>query len=119
MNKCDFLIWICVASLFTLGFIPTSVITHTLPRRGLGHSDQQLIRYNKPRILNLPVLNTPRQLVERWLNRMGRSMRSLPVLTTKMVGDQMSTMARTGRRINNGIVIVGRSMSSMLREMFS
>ena len=119
MNKCDFLIWICVASFFTLGFIPPSVITHTLPRRGLGHSDQQLIRYNKPRILNLPVLNTPRQLVERWLNRMGRSMRSLPVLTTKMVGNQMSTMARTGRRINNGIVIVGRSMSSMLREMFS
>ena len=119
MNKCDFLIWICVASFFTLGFIPTSVITHTLPRHGLGYSEQQPIRYNKPRILNLPVLNTPRQLVERWLNRMGRSMRSLPVLTTKMVGDQMSTMARTGRRINNGIVIVGRSMSSMLREMFS
>ena len=119
MNKCDFLIWICVASFFTLGFIPTSVITHTLPRRGLRYTEQQPIRYNKPRILNLPVLNTPRQLVERWLNRMGRSMRSLPVLTTKMVGDQMSTMARTGRRINNGIVIVGRSMSSMLREMFS
>ena len=119
MNKCDFLIWICVASFSTLGLIPTSVITHTVPRHGVRYLEQQPTPYNKPRILNLPVLNTPRQIVERWLNRMGRSMRSLPVLTTKMVGDQMSTMARTGRRINNGIVIVGRSMSSMLREMFS
>ena len=69
--------------------------------------------------MRLPYLNNPRQMIETMVNRMGRTMRSLPSYTAKIFGNKVITMARTGRRINNGVIKTGRSVTHMLKDLFN
>ena len=97
----------------------TSTITHTLPRVGSNVLKFTAIKPQRSRIVRFPYLNNPRQIIEQMVNRMGRSMRSLPSVTAKMFGNKVTTMARTGRQINKGVIKTGRSVTYMLKDLFN
>ena len=114
-----FVIFCTIVSLLLVP-IYTRILPHREPTYSSNLNQNNL---SKSRSLRLPAAyNNPGQAVEQWVSDMGRSMRSmrrLPAYTTKLFGDKINSMARTGRRINNGIVITGRSVTNMLRDLFS
>ena len=105
--------------IFALVSLPTPSIAYTLSRGRSSASELDTTQPQISRFVRLPYLNKPSQVIEQMVNRMGRSIRNLPVFTAKMFGDKISTMARTGRRINNGIIKTGRSVTHILKELFN
>ena len=102
-----------------LNVLPSSSDAHTLPRR--RPNQWRPIYFKRPisRVTRIPqALNSPLEYIEDMFGRMGSTMRQLPSYTTKMFRNKVSSMARAGRRINNGMLKMGRSMSTMVKGWF-
>ena len=115
-SKCSILLMIVV-----LTVLSTPTNAHTLPRR---RPDQWRpifpFRRQISRITRIPpALNAPMGLIEDMFGRMGSTMRQLPGYTTRMFRNKVKSMARTGRRVNNGVLKFGRSISSMVKGWIS
>ena len=99
-----------------LNVLPTSSNAHTLPRRRPNQWRPIYFKHPISRVTRIPTaLNTPLELIEDMFGRMGSTMRQLPSYTTRMFRNKVSSMARTGRRINSGVLKLGRSMSNMVK----
>ena len=102
-----------------LNVLPTSSNAHTLPRRRPNQWRPIYLKRPISRQTRIPqVLSSPLEYIEDMFGRMGSTMRQLPSYTTKMFRNKVSSMARAGRRINNGMLKMGRSMSTMVKGWF-
>ena len=99
-----------------LNVLPSPNHAHTLPRR--RPNQWRPIYYKRPesRVTRIPpALNSPMELLEDMFGRMGSTMRQLPFYTTRKFRSTVNSMARTGRRVNNGMLKMGRSISTMVK----
>ena len=101
-----------------LVMLPMSIITHPLQARNTKSPGLNETKPHPSRIISLPHLSSPRQVLEKMTSGLMRTVRRTAEFSKQMFGDKMTSMARTGRQINRGIITTGRSFKNLFRDMF-
>ena len=86
---------------------------------GNGFRLLRYIRKSEPNTQTKSRVSSPGEVIERVRNGLRRTVQNTASILSQMVGNKMRSMAITGESINRGIVITGRSIRNILKDMFN